>query len=556
MNLKRFTEPQEQLTAPIYEVKKINNLRELLNSSAQSFGNNNAFLYKNEAKEIITKTYTEYKNDVEALGTSLMNLNLNGKKIVVIGNNSYRWCVSYMAVAGGVGTIVPLDKAIPANEIENLTKQAEPSCVICEEKYVQIFQNMNYNIDIIVSMDTREHRDNVLSFDMLLKEGQDLISSGNDIYTKTIPNNEEARIMLFTSGTTSASKAVLLSNKNVCSNVMSCAQAIKFEPTDILLSFLPIHHTFECLATFLFGTYSGVCIAFCDGLKHIAENLKEYNISVFLCVPAILEVLYAKIQKLMKVNNITSPDFVKTIYPNFRLAIVGAASINKDTVVGFNKFGIRCLQGYGLTEASPVLSVENDKETRPGSIGKPLPGIKIKIANPNTEGIGEIIANGENIMLGYYNNETATQATIKDGWLHTGDLGYFDEDGFLYIAGRQKNVIVLDNGKNVFPEEVEVVLNNSEYIIESFVYPVTKNNRIELCAEVVYDTEYINEKNGNLSDSEIYELIGNEIKTINKTLPIYKYIRHYMITDIPLLKTTTNKIKRYAELQKLNIDLI
>lgn len=553
MNQTRFTEPK-RLTEPIHEARQINNLRELLNSSAENFGENKAFLYKNAEKEVVSKTYNEYKADVEALGTALMDLELAGQRIAVIGNNSYRWCVAYMAVAGGVGTIVPLDKAIPANEIENLTLQAEPVCVVCEEKYVQIFKNIGGSIKHIIVMEAKEDADGCLSFDKMLEKGKRLIAGGDTKYLNTMPDNTAARIMIFTSGTTSAAKAVLLSNKNICSNVMSCAKVVEFRPDDVLLSVLPLHHTFECLATFLFGTYSGACIAFCDGLKHIAENLKEYNISVFLCVPAILEALYARLQKLMVANNITSPEFVKTLFPKFRLAIVGAASINKDTVIGFNKFNIRCLQGYGLTEASPVLSVENDRDTRPGSIGKPLADIQIKIANPDIEGIGEIIVKGDNVMLGYYNNEAATKEAIQDGWLHTGDLGYFDEDGFLYIAGREKNVIVLDNGKNVFPEEVEVILNKSEYIVESFVYPVTKNNRIELCAEVVYDADYIKEKLGEKTDAEIYALIGNEIKEINQTLPTYKYIRHYIITDIPLLKTTTNKIKRYAELQKIRID--
>lgn len=553
MNQTRFTRPKEE-TKPIYDVRRINNLRELIDSSADLYGDNKAFLFKNAEKQIISKTYKEYKEDIYALGTALMDLHLQNKKIVVIGNNSYRWCLSYMAVAGGVGTIVPLDKAIPAKEIENLTLQAEPACVICEEKYLPIFENINANIEYIIVMEKAENDGNVLSFDALLEKGKELIANGNTKFINTLPNDEEARIMIFTSGTTSSPKAVLLSNKNLCSNVMSCAQAVHFKPDDILLSFLPIHHTFECLATFLLGTYSGSCIAFCDGLKHIAENLKEYNVSVFLCVPAILENLYAKLQKMMKANNITSPDFIKTIFPNYRLSIVGAASISKDTVVGFNQFNIRCLQGYGLTESSPVLSVENDLDTRPGSIGKPLPGVQIQIYNPDSEGIGEIIAKGDNIMLGYYQNDEATKSAIVDGWLHTGDLGYFDEDGFLYIAGRQKNVIVLDNGKNVFPEEIEVILNKSDYITESFVYSVEKNNRIELCAEVVYDANFIEEKCGKKSEEEIYSLIGDEIKEINKTLPLYKYIRHYIITDIPLLKTTTNKIKRYAELKKMLIE--
>lgn len=537
---------------PIYKVRQINNLKEMLNSSAELFANNPAFKFKNNG-EIISKSYLEFKNDVEALGTALISLGLKDSHISVTGLNSYKWCTTYMAVVNGVGTIVPIDKAIPTIEIENILAQSSPKAIICEAKYVDILKSLQekYGIKYIICMEAKNDENGVLSFDKLLEKGKKLIESGDTSFLTTDIDNTSPRIILFTSGTTSASKAVLLTHKNLCANLMSLSSVVKYKPDDTLLSVLPIHHTFECLVTFLLNLYSGSCCAFCEGLKHIGSNLKEFNISVFACVPAILESIYSQFKKTKAANGFEDFSFVKTLYPNFRLAIVGAASIDKSTVIAFNEMGISCQQGYGLTETSPVLSIETDNCKRPGSIGLPLPGVEIKIDNPNEEGIGEICAKGDNVMLGYYNNEKATNEVLKDGWFHTGDLGYLDDDCFLFISGRKKTVIVLDNGKNVFPEEIEVVLNLNDEIAESFVFAEKKNSRLELHAEIVYNGEYIKEKYGDVSEEEIYNIIDQVIRKTNKTLPLFKYIRKFVITTEPLLKTTTNKIKRYAELEKI-----
>lgn len=357
--------------------------------------------------------------------------------------------------------------------------------------------------------------------------------------------------MIYTSGTTSKSKCVLLSPKNIASDVVSCAKVVHFKDTDVLLSFLPIHHTFECTATFLLGLYSGACIAFCDGMKSIIPNLKEYGITLFLAVPLILEMLYKGVMKASSEKGLPPEVILKSMAPNLRLFIVGAASIDKEIVEGLNKLGIDAYQGYGLTEASPVVSVENDKERRPGSIGKLLPGIDGKIVNPDEEGIGEIVIKGNNVMEGYYDDKEATDSALKDGWLYTGDLGYFDKDGFLYITGRKKSVIVLKNGKNVFPEEIEAIINNCPYILESFVYSTKHRNSSEqLCAKIVYNKDYLSETYGNMTEEEKKELVFSHIKKINKTLPLYKYIRDISLTTEPLIKTTTNKIKRYEELKR------
>lgn len=539
-------------TKPVYKVRNVKNLKEMLNSSVELYGNNKAFKFKVNG-EIETKTYLEFQKDVQAFGTALIDLGLKDSSISVTGSNSYKWCTTYMSVVTGVGTIVPMDKAIPTIEIENILTQAKPQAIICEEKYVETLKAMQekYGVKYIICMEAKEDENGVLSFDKLLEKGRKLLADGDTRYTSAEINETEARIILFTSGTTSKSKAVLLSHKNLCANLRSIASIMEFRPDDTLLSVLPIHHTFECLVTFLFGVYSGSCIAFCEGLKHIGDNLREFDISVFATVPAILESIYGKLKRTKEQKGLPDFSFVKAIYPHFRLTIVGAASIDKSTVIGFNELGVACLQGYGLTETSPVLSVEPLQQRRPGSIGLPLPGVTIKIENPNEEGIGEICAKGDNVMIGYYNNQEATDEVLKDGWCHTGDLGYIDDDGFIYISGRQKNVIVLDNGKNVFPEEIEVLLNLNNEIAESFVFSEVKESRHELHAELVYDVEYIKEKYGDVSEEELNEIFDNIIRKTNKTLPLFKYIRKFTLSTEPLIKTTTNKIKRYAELNKL-----
>ena len=383
-------------------------------------------------------------------------------------------------------------------------------------------------------------------------------------------------IMLFTSGTTNTPKAVMLSQKNICSNIWAVATLVKIYPNDTLLSFLPIHHTFECTITFLYGLYSGATVAFCDGLKHIAKNLAEYKVSVFVAVPLVLETMYKKIQKAIeekgktklmnKMSKISNAllkckidlrkVFFKQVRDNFgghlRVVFYGAAPMSKDTIIGFNNLGIDLIQGYGLTETSPVISAETDKEKRPGSIGLVLPNLEVKIANKNKEGIGEITAKGPSIMLGYYENEEETKKVLKNGWFSTGDYGYMDEDGFLYITGRKKDVIVLKNGENVYPQEIEELINKIPYIKESIVYQRGQSKTdTMLCAKIVYDEETIKQTFGEKTEEEYKEEIWKKIKEINKNLPLFKHIKKIEITTEELEKTTTQKVKRYKELQKV-----
>lgn len=549
---KRLTKPNK-MTQVIYECDEINNLKELVERSYKKYKDNIAFKFKDEKGNILQKTYGDFKNDIDYVGTAFSELGLHNSKVVLIGKNRYEWCITYFATINGSNTIIPLDKMLPDDEIRNLIDDSRPEVIICEEKYIELFKKLKQEFKEIKNIICIDSNENIIDFNKLLEIGKKALENGNKKFIENIIDDNQANIMIYTSGTTSKSKAVLLTPKNLASNVISCAQVLKFYEKETLLSFLPIHHTFECTATFLLGMYSGASIAFCDGMKSIIPNLKEYNVNIFLAVPLILEVLYKGVMKSSVEKGIPAEMVLKSMAPGLRLFVVGAASIDKKIVIELNKLGITAYQGYGLTEASPVVSAENDRETRPGSIGKLLPGIEGMIDDPDEEGVGEILIKGKSVMTGYYNKEKETADTLKDGWLHTGDLGYFDEDDFLYITGRKKSVIVLKNGKNVYPEELEAVINNCPYVMESFVYPTTrKNDSEQLCAKIVYNEEYFNGKHGNISDEEKKSILLEHVKIVNKNLPMYKYIRDITLTNEPLIKTTTNKIKRYEELKKVN----
>ena len=384
-------------------------------------------------------------------------------------------------------------------------------------------------------------------------------------------------IMLFTSGTTAKSKAVMLSHKNICTNLMDIAAVIKLTEEDRLLSFLPLHHTFECTVGFLYPISKGCSIAFCGGVRHLSSDISDYKITAMISVPALYEVMYKRLIKeiekkgkkelldkgtkisgvLMKFGVDMRKKIFSEIHEKFggklRLFVNGGAALDKEVEKGFNDLGIVTVQGYGLTETSPVISAGNDFYRRVGSIGKVFPSLKVKIINKDKDGIGEIIVKGPSVMLGYYNNEEATKEVLKDGWFYTGDLGYFDKDNFLFISGRSKNVIVLKNGKNIFPEEMETLLCRIEGVKEAMVYgkPEEKDDDVKICAKIVYDKDIMKETYNLENEEEIKELLWEKVKEINKTMPAYKYIKEIIITTEELIKTTTQKVKRHEELKKI-----
>ena len=567
----------------VYEPRVIKNYREMIEYSTKNYSDKIAYKYKKNGDlknvEYVEKTYEQVGKDIKAFSTELLNKGLENKRIVLIGNNRYEWCISYLAVTSGNMIVVPLDKAFPDNEIENLVTRSEAEVAIFDKKYLDVMKKLKnekeVNLQMLICMDNIKDNE-VDGFTDLLKEGEKLIKNGDDRYDKMEINPEKMSIMLFTSGTTNIPKAVMLSQKNICANLSDFASWVRLYPTDTLLSFLPIHHTFECTVTFLYGFYSGCTVAFCDGLKYIQKNLAEYKVSVFVAVPLVMETMYKKIQKAIKDQGKTKLinrmikisngllkckiDLRKVIFKqildnlggNIRLVLYGSAPMDKETIIGFNNFGIELVQGYGLTETSPVIAAESDKEKKPGAVGLALPSLNVKIDEPDENGEGEILVKGPSVMMGYYNNDEENRKAFKDGWFKTGDYGYMTDDGFIYVTGRKKDIIVLQNGKNVYPQEIEFLINKLPYVTESLVYQRGKDKTdTMLCAKIVYDKDLIKENLGEKTEKEYQEIIWEKIKEINKELPVFKHIKKITITTEPLIKTTTQKVKRYEELKRV-----
>ena len=574
----------KKLNNEIYKADEIKNFKELINRSAEKYSNNVAYKFKvnlgKPNQKIIEKTYSQIKEEVECLATSLLNMGLENRKIAVIGNNRYEWCVSYLAITTSNMVVVPLDKMLPENEIKSLIERSKVDAVIYEDKYSSVFEEIknqgNETLKYYINMDLKKDKAEELSFEMLIENGKKLLKEGNEKYNNIEIDNEKMSVLIFTSGTTNTAKGVMLSQKNITSNIMGMAKMSKMYPDDVLLSFLPLHHTFECTITFLYGFYSGATIAFCDGLKYIAKNLQEYKISVFVAVPLVLETMYKKIQKgikdqgkeklvktMSKIANFLLKfgiDIRRKIFKSvlnqlggkLRIAYFGAAAMDKTVIEGYNNFGIDTVQGYGLTETSPLVSAETDKEHCPGSVGMAPFNVEIKLDDVNNKGIGEIVTKGPNVMLGYYEDEEATKEVLIDGWFHTGDLGYFNKDGYLFITGRKKEVIVLKNGENVFPSDIEFLINKLPYVQESILFPrENAKGEIALGIKIVYDEDEIKEHFGNKTEEEYKELIWEDIKQINQSLSQFKRIKELIITTEELQKTTTKKVKRFKEIEKI-----
>ena len=567
----------------LHKCDKFANLKEMINLSAQKHGDKPAFRFKTDKPgEFRNITFNDFLNDINALGTKLINMGLSDKRIAIISDNRYEWALAYMAIACGTGVVVPLDKMLPANELEALIIRSGVEAIFYSSKYDEVMQDIRNrkttDLRYYISMDLEKRENGVYSQKELVKAGKELIEKGNRKFIDAKINNEAMGFMLFTSGTTAMSKAVMLSHKNIASNLMDIAKVLNLDERDTLLSFLPLHHTFECTVGFLYPISRGSSIAYCEGIRHIANNIKEYQITAMISVPALYESIYKRlmkniekkgklpeVEKMIKLTNMFSKvgidikrvvfkDIIDGLGGKIRLLVNGAAALSPEVEKGFNDLGITTVQGYGLTETSPVISAGTDFEQRIGSVGKVFPSVKLKIINKDENGIGEIYVKGPTVMLGYYQNEEATKEVLDKGWFNTGDLGYVDKKGFLFLCGRKKSVIVLKNGKNVFPEEIETVINKIDGVKESFVYgQAEENDKIDLkvCAKIVYDKELMKETYNAQTEEEIYNVLWDKIKEINKTMPEYKYVKKIIVTEEELVKTTTQKIKRHEEMKKI-----
>ena len=561
---------------------KYTDLKDMLKQTGEAYGDRPAYIFKTEEKgKFRTITHKEFRNEINALGTVLINMGLKDKRIAIISENRYEWELSYLAIASGVGVVVPLDKSLPDNELESLILRSQVEAIIYSSKYDTIMGTLrdkkNTNLKYFISMDLGENTQGIYSEKALIEKGKKLLNEGDSTYLNAEIDADKMGIMLFTSGTTAMSKAVMLSHKNLVTNVMDITQRFDLTEEDRFLSFLPLHHVFECTVGFLYPISIGGSIAFCEGVKHMADNIKEFGITAMISVPAVFDIIYRKVMKAIekkgklqnlekgkKISNLllkVKIDLRKQLFkevheslgPKLRLVVTGGAALDPETEKGFNDLGFDVEQGYGLTETAPVIAAETPKCRRLGSIGKKFPSVEVKIDNPDEEGIGELMAKGPSIMLGYYENEEATKSALEpDGWFHTGDLARIDKDGFIYISGRKKSVIVLNNGKNVFPEEIETLLNKVEGIKESFVYEKKEaDGDVKVCVKIVYDKQLIKELYNIEGEEKIKEFLWDKVKEVNKLMPKYKYVREMIISEEELIKTTTLKIKRHEEMKKI-----
>ena len=561
------------------QATKFENIKEIIYNSVKMYPNHVAFVTKKIKEKGIEYKNTTYKkmlDEINALGSALYKLGLKGKRVAICGRNRYEWAISHLSCLLGGMCSVPLDKELQVEELEDSLVRSKAEAIVFDEKYEEkintIRENGKTKVKVYICMSKLKDFINVPD---LIEEGTKIIKSGNKDYINCEIDSHAMSILLFTSGTTSKSKAVMLAQYGIAVNVYNMQLVEDIRDTDVNIAFLPFHHIFgsTCMIVML---ACGVKTVFTDGLRYIQQNLKEYKVSVFVGVPLLVDKMYENIEKeIAKQNKTKLIEFAKGLSNcllklhidirrklfkqvidglggEMRFVISGGAPLDKRTEKGFNDLGIKMVQGYGLTETSPVIAAENFKQVKYGSVGIPLKDVQVEIVNKDDKGIGEIRVKGPNVMLGYYENEEATKEVLKDGWFYTGDLGYIDKKGFLFITGRQKDMIVLKNGKKVFPEELETLVNRIYEVEECFVFGMPEEDdksKIKVAIKVVYNKDKVKEKYGDISEDDLYKNIWNQIKEVNKTLPPYKYIKHMILTDKPLIKTTTQKIKRKEEIK-------
>ena len=556
---------------------EVTDLKDMLNKTRELYGDKPGYKIKIGKGQYKTYTHNEIRDMINYLGTALISLGLKGKRIGVIGENRYEWELAYLSVVCGVGIVVPMDKSLPANELEEVIERSEVEAIFYSKKYEETIKKIKYSeknkLKHLISMDTDIHDEGIYSEKELIEKGKELLDSGNREYINAKINPEEMRIMLFTSGTTSKSKVVALSHKNLISNVMDYASVVEVNSDDRILSFLPLHHVYECTVGMLVSLYVGAERAFCDGIRHIVENLNEYKITYAAFVPAIYELMYKNIWKMIEKKGKVEEtkelmqeykdksmqekkEVFKEIHDMYggciKLFITGAAALDKEVIETFRNWGLNLCQAYGLTETSPIIGIETNEYHRVGSIGRPIPHVEARIDEADDDGVGELVVKGPNIMLGYYNNKKATESVMEDGWFHTGDLARIDEDGYIFICGRKKSVIVLKNGKNIYPEEMEGLVNKIEGVKESFIFgkqQTDDKDNIKIHVKIVFDKDIMKEAYKVEKEEDIYRVLTEKIKEVNSVMPKYKAIRGIIISEEPLIKTTTGKIKRQANLE-------
>ena len=568
----------------LFEATEFNNIKEVIYDAVRKYNEKEVFVIKHKEEKQVSYeniSYNRMLEDINGLGTKLYEMGFKGKRIAVIGKNRYEWVLAHLTNLMGGIVSVPLDKDLQLDELESSLIRSKADCIVFDPKLLELIEQIKTKK--IASLQEYICMDKINGYKYirdLSEQGKELIKNGNNNYINHEVNSNSMSILLFTSGTTSKSKAVMLSQKSIASNVYGLQCIEEAGPKDTNIAFLPFHHIFGSTCI-IWTIASGVKNVFPDGLRYIKQNLCEYKVSIFVGVPILIESMYRAVMKEIEKQGKTKVIKIATKISNvllklhidirrklfkpiidalggeLRFVVSGGAPANSVIAKGFNDLGILTLQGYGLTETGPVIAAEDKLHMKTGTVGLPMIGDIIEIDNKDELGIGEIKVKGPNVMLGYYEMPEETNAVLKDGWFYTGDLGYIDRDGYITITGRSKSMIVLKNGKKVFPEELESLINGLELVSECMVFGLPDKddaNSIKLSVKVVYDKEIVKEKYSDISQDELFKIIWEQIKEINTTFPRYKHIQNMILTDEELIKTTTKKVKRYEEMKKILIN--
>lgn len=585
-----------------FKVRQFADLREMLDQSAALYGNRTAFCFRDQpASEPVIKTYRQFQEDYQALGTAVTDLGLIGCRLAIVGENSYAWCLAHIASVNGLGVAVPLDRLLPDDELIGLLDRGEVDVLFYDGPFhalavraaerlprlrhlVCLRPNRLKNPDEMAwqqpDRGADPDRPAYYSLNELLVRGRHLLAHGDSRYTGRPIDPNAMTSLLFTSGTTSASKAVMLSHHNICADIRGLAGVVRLKAGTRLLSVLPLHHTFENTCGLFMALYVGGAIHENDGLRYLQKNLQEYGIDMIIGVPLLFTNFYEKIQDSLKktgkdkllqrmipltqalrrVGIDLRPLVYRQILAAFggrlRLGICGAAPIDPAIISFLDAVGLHILQGYGLTETSPVVCGCNSRLFVPGTVGRPLTGMSIAIDAENPGEPGEILIRGENVMLGYYGDPAATREVIDDaGWFHSGDIGCLDpKNNCITITGRVKSMIVLKTGKKIFPEEIEQMIGQSDYIKESLVWGnKDTDGEVIVSAKLVVDRDALEKRHGGLLDDRtIQQHVEQLIKDINAALPSFKTIRQYVFSFQEMVKTTTLKIRRPIEIGIIN----